>query len=163
VLFARNYLAAEPNTVLPDNVLATMGGGLPSAMEAARLYPERKVIAVCGDGGFMMNSQELETAVRLKLNMIVLILDDGAYGMIHWKQYAMGYKDFGLEFKNPDFIMYANAYGAKGHRVESTNSLVPLIDQCFKEGGVHLIDLPVDYSENAKVLIDELKEKICVI
>jgi acetolactate synthase-1/2/3 large subunit len=74
----------------------------------------------------------------------------------------MGYKDFGLEFKNPDFIMYANAYGAKGHRVESTKSFVPLIDQCFKEGGVHLIDLPVDYSENAKVL-DELKEKTCMI
>jgi acetolactate synthase-1/2/3 large subunit len=160
--FARNYLAAEPNTVLLDNALATMGGGLPSAMEAARLYPGRKVMAVCGDGGFMMNSQELETAVRLKLNMIVLILNDGAYGMIRWKQYAMGYKDFGLEFKNPDFIMYANAYGAKGHRVESTKSFVPLINQCFKEGGVHLIDLPVDYSENAKVL-DELKEKTCMI
>jgi acetolactate synthase-1/2/3 large subunit len=160
VWFARNYFAAEPNTVLLDNALATMGGGLPSAMEAARLYPERRVMAVCGDGGFMMNSQELETAVRLKLNLIVLILNDNAYGMIRWKQYAMGYQDFGLEFKNPDFIMYANAYGAKGHRVEDTNGFVPLIDQCFKEGGVHLIDLPVDYSENAKVLIDELKEKI---
>ena len=135
-------------------------GGLPSAMEAARLYPERKVMAICGDGGFMMNSQELETAVRLKLNMIVLILNDSAYGMIRWKQYAMGYKDFGLEFKNPDFTMYANSYGAKGHRVvKYTKSFVPLINQCFKEGGVHLIDLPVDYSENAKVLIDELKRK----
>lgn len=163
VWFARNYLAAEPNTVLLDNALATMGGGLPSAMEAARLYPERKVMAICGDGGFMMNSQELETAVRLKLNMIVLILDDSAYGMIRWKQHAMEYTDFGLEFKNPDFTMYANAYGAKGHQVENTKSFAPLINQCFKEGGVHIIDLPVDYSENTKVLTDELKEKICVI
>ena len=110
-----------------------------------------------------MNSQELETAVRIKLNMIVLILNDSSYGMIRWKQYAMGYKDFGLQFKNPDFVMYANSYGAKGHRVASTESFVSLINQCFKEGGVHLIDLPVDYSENTKVLIDELKEKICVI
>ena len=162
VWFARNYLAAEPNTVLLDNALATMGGGLPSAMEAARLYPERRVMAICGDGGFMMNSQELETAVRIKLNMIVLILNDGSYGMIRWKQYAMGYKDFGLQFKNPDSVMYANSYGAKGHRVVSTESFVSLINQCFKEGGVHMIDLPVDYSENTKVLIDELKEKICV-
>jgi acetolactate synthase-1/2/3 large subunit len=160
--FARNYLAAEPNTVLLDNALATMGGGLPSAMEAARLYPDRRVMAICGDGGFMMNSQELETAVRIKLNIIVLILNDSSYGMIRWKQYAMGYKDFGLQFKNPDFVMYANSYGAKGHQVASTESFVSLICQCFKEGGVHLIDLPVDYSENAKAL-DELNEKVCVI
>ncbi|MFW5440398.1 MAG: acetolactate synthase large subunit [Methylophilaceae bacterium] len=163
VWFARNYLAEEPNTVLLDNALATMGAGLPSAMEAARLYPERKVMAICGDGGFMMNSQEMETAVRLKLNLIVLVLNDGSYGMIRWKQYGMGYQDYGLEFNNPDFVMYAESYGAKGHRVESTDSFVPLINQCYEEGGVHLIDLPVDYSENTKVLIDELKEKVCVI
>lgn len=163
VWFARNYLAAEPNTVLLDNALATMGAGLPSAMEAARLYPDRKVMAICGDGGFMMNSQEMETAVRLKLNLVVLILDDSSFGMIRWKQYGMGYEDFGLEFGNPDFVMYANSYGATGHRVESTESFVPLINQCFAEGGVHLIDLPVDYSENTKVLIDELKNKVCVI
>jgi acetolactate synthase-1/2/3 large subunit len=163
VWFARNYLAAQPNTVLLDNALASMGAGLPSAMEAARLYPDRKVMAVCGDGGFMMNSQEIETAVRLKLNLVVLILDDNSYGMIRWKQYGMGYEDYGLEFGNPDFVMYANSYGAKGHRVESTESFVPLINQCFEEGGVHIIDLPVDYSENTKVLIDELKEKICIL
>ena len=163
VWFARNYLAEEPNTVLLDNALATMGAGLPSAMEAARLYPDRKVMAICGDGGFMMNSQELETAVRLKLNMIVLIINDGSYGMIRWKQYGMGYEDYGLEFNNPDFVMYAESYGAKGHRVKSTESFVSLIHQCYEDGGVHLIDLPVDYSENNKVLIDELKEKVCII
>lgn len=163
VWFARNYLAAEPNTVLLDNALATMGAGLPSAMEAARLHPDRRVMAICGDGGFMMNSQELETAVRLNLNLVILILNDSSYGMIRWKQYGMGFPDYGLEFNNPDFILYAQSYGAKGHRVKDTESFVPLINSCFDEGGVHLIDLPVDYTENTKVLIDELKNKVCVI
>ena len=163
VWFARNYPTDRPNSVLLDNALATMGAGLPSAMEAARLYPDRKVMAICGDGGFMMNSQEMETAVRLKLNLVVLILNDNSFGMIRWKQYAMGYQDFGLEFNNPDFVMYANSYAATGHRVENTESFVPLINQCFAKGGVHLIELPVDYSENIKVLIEELKEKACVI
>lgn len=163
VWFARNYIAEEPNTVLLDNALATMGAGLPSAMEASRLHPDRRVMAICGDGGFMMNSQEVETAVRLNLNLVVLILNDGSYGMIRWKQYGMGFEDYGLEFNNPDFVKYADSYGAKGHRVESTESFVPLVERCFEEGGVHLIDLPVDYSENTKVLIDELKEKVCVV
>jgi len=163
VWFARNYFAEVANTVLLDNALATMGAGLPSAMEAARLYPDRKVMAICGDGGFMMNSQEMETAVRLKLNLVVLILNDNSYGMIRWKQYAMGYQDYGLEFNNPDFVMYANSYGATGHRVESSDQLIPLINECYEKGGVHLIDLPVDYSENNKVLIDELRERVCAI
>ncbi len=163
VWFARNYDAYEPNTILLDNALATMGAGLPSAMESARLYPGRRVMAICGDGGFMMNSQELETAGRLGLNLIVLILNDSSYGMIRWKQYGMGFQDYGLEFNNPDFVKYAESYGLHGHRVESTESFVPLVNSCFEQGGVHLIDLPVDYSENTKVLIDELKEKICVV
>jgi len=163
VWFARNYLAYEPNTILLDNALATMGAGLPSAMEAARLHPNRKVMAICGDGGFMMNSQEIETAVRLKLNLVVLILNDSAYCMIRWKQYGMGLPDFGLEFDNPDFVEYAKCFNAKGHRVKDAKSFVPLIDKCFAEGGVHLIDLPVDYSENNAVLIDELKHKVCVL
>jgi len=163
IWFARNYLAAEPNTVLLDNALATMGAGLPSAMEVARLFPERRVMAICGDGGFMMNSQELETAVRLGLNLVVLVLDDSSYGMIRWKQYGMGYPDFGLEFNNPDFVMYAQSYGAGGHRVEKTEEFAPLLERCFAEGGVHLIDLPVDYADSYKVLIDDLKEKVCLI
>jgi len=163
VWFARNYFAEVANTVLLDNALATMGAGLPSAMEAARLYPDRRVMAICGDGGFMMNSQEMETAVRLKLNLVILLLNDNAFGMIRWKQYAMGLQDFGLQFNNPDFVMYANSYGATGHRVENAESFIPLMEQCFAEGGVHLIELPVDYSENNKVLIDELKTRTCVI
>jgi len=163
IWFARNYLAAQPNTVLLDNALATMGAGLPSALEAARLYPDKRVMAICGDGGFMMNSQEMETAVRLKLNIVVLVLRDDSYGMIRWKQDGMGLPDFGLEFGNPDFVKYAESYNAKGHRIEKTEDFAPRLQQCFDEGGVHLIDLPVDYSENKKVLIDELKEKVCIL
>jgi acetolactate synthase-1/2/3 large subunit len=163
IWFARNYLARKPLTILLDNALATMGAGLPSAMEAARLCPERRVLAVCGDGGFMMNSQEIETAVRLGLNLVVLIMNDGAYGMIRWKQYSLGYPDFGLEFNNPDFVQYARSFGAWGHRVGSAEELAPLLEYCFKEGGVHLVDLPVDYSENNRVLVDELKEKVCML
>ena len=114
IWFARNYRTHVANTLLLDNALATMGAGLPSAMMAALLYPERRVLAVCGDGGFMMNSQELETAVRLRLNLVVLILEDDAYGMIRWKQAVDGFPDFGLTFGNPDFVAYAEAYGAKG-------------------------------------------------
>ncbi|MCF6775269.1 acetolactate synthase large subunit [Thiotrichales bacterium 19X7-9] len=163
VWFARNYLASQPNTILLDNALATMGAGLPSAMEVARAYPDKKVMAICGDGGFMMNSQELETAARLNLNLVVLILNDSSYGMIRWKQYGMNYPDYGLTFNNPDFITYAKAYGINGHEVKSTEAFVPLINDCFNQGGIHLIDLKVDYSENTKVLIDELKEKVCIL
>ena len=104
IWFARNYRTYVANTLLLDNALATMGAGLPSAMMAAMMYPERRVMAVCGDGGFMMNSQEMETAVRLKLNLVVLILDDGAYGMIRWKQAVDSFPDYGLTFGNPDFV-----------------------------------------------------------
>ncbi len=163
IWFARNYLAAEPNTVLLDNALATMGAGLPSAMEVARLWHHRRVLAINGDGGFMMNSQELETAVRLGLNLVVLIINDSAYGMIRWKQYALGYPDFGLQFNNPDFVQYAESFGAKGHRVTAADEFGPLLESCFAAGGVHLLDVPVDYTDNNKVLIDELKEKVCLI
>lgn len=163
IWFARNYRTSEPNTVLLDNALASMGAGLPSAMMAAILYPERRVMAVCGDGGFMMNSQELETAVRLKLNLLVLILRDDAYGMIRWKQAGSGFPDWGLEFGNPDFVQYAESYGALGHRVEKTEDFAPLLERCFSEGGVHLVDAPVDYSENTRVLIDELAAKVCLV
>ena len=162
IWFSRNYPTTQPNTVLLDNALATMGAGLPSAMEAARLYPNRRVMAICGDGGFMMNSQEMETAVRLSLNLVILILKDNAYGMIRWKQYGMGFPNYGLEYGNPDFVAYANSYGAVGHRVDKTEEFVPLLEKCYREGGVHLVELPIDYSDNQKVLIDELKDKVCI-
>ena len=163
IWYARNYKAYQPNTVLLDNALATMGAGLPSAMMAAMLNPDRRVMAICGDGGFMMNSQELETAVRLGLNLVVTILNDSSYGMIRWKQVAWGFEDWGLEFNNPDFIKYAESYGATGHRVEATEDLVPTFEAAFKAGGVHVIDVPVDYSENQRVLVDELAEKVCLL
>ena len=161
IWFARNYIAHEPGTILLDNALATMGAGLPSAMMAAMLSPGRRVLAVCGDGGFMMNSQELETAVRLGLNLVVLVLNDAAYGMIRWKQDQLGFPDYGLTFSNPDFVTYAKSYGATGHRVERSADLVSVLNAAFEAGGVHLVDLPVDYSENKKVLIDELGAKVC--
>lgn len=163
IWFARNYQTPQPNTVLLDNALASMGAGLPSAMMAAILYPQRHVMAVCGDGGFMMNSQEMETAVRLKLNLVVLVLRDNSYGMIRWKQAGNGFPDWGLEFGNPDFVAYAQSYGAQGHRLEASEDFVPLLERCYSEGGVHLVEAPVDYSENKRVLIDELAEKICLI
>jgi len=98
IWFARNYRTRLANTLLLDNALATMGAGLPSAMVAAMLYPDRRVMAICGDGGFMMNSQELETAIRLGLSLVVLILEDGAYGMIRWKQAVDQFPDFGMTF-----------------------------------------------------------------
>ena len=163
IWFARNYKAYSPNTVLLDNALATMGAGLPSAMMASVLNPEKRVMSICGDGGFMMNSQEIETAVRLGLNLVVMILDDSSYGMIRWKQSHAGFEDWGLEFNNPDFVKYAEAYGATGHRVESAVALIPTLETAFNAGGVHIVDVPVDYSENTKVLIDELAEKVCLI
>ena len=156
IWFARNYRTQVANTLLLDNALATMGAGLPSAMMAALLYPERRVLAVCGDGGFMMNSQELETAARLGLNLVVLILQDNAYGMIRWKQAVDGHPDFGMSFGNPDFVAYAKAYGLQGSRVEGPDDLVPALEAAFAGGGVHLVNAPVDYSENMRVLVDEL-------
>ena len=131
IWFARNYPALQPNTVLLDNALASMGAGLPSAMAARLVHPHRKIMAICGDGGFMMNSQELETAVRLKMDLVVLILNDHAYGMIKWKQQHMGLRDFGLDFDNPCFITYARSYGAHGHRLETSDALEELLRECL--------------------------------
>jgi acetolactate synthase-1/2/3 large subunit len=157
IWFARNYRTRVANTLLLDNALATMGAGLPSAIMAAILNPTHRVLAVCGDGGFMMNSQELETAMRLGLNLVVLVLQDNAYGMIRWKQTADGHPDFGMTFGNPDFVRYATAYGAKGSLVESADALAPTLEAAFAGGGVHLVTAPVDYSENMRVLVDELR------
>jgi acetolactate synthase-1/2/3 large subunit len=158
IWFARNYPARQQNTVLLDNALATMGAGLPSAMASAMVYPDRKVMAICGDGGFMMNSQEMETAVRLGLNITVLILNDNSYGMIRWKQANMGFKDWGLTYGNPDFVKYAESYGAKGHRATSAEMLPGLLKECLDTPGVHLIDCPVDYSENDRILNHDIKQ-----
>jgi acetolactate synthase-1/2/3 large subunit len=160
IWFARNYRTHVANTLLLDNALATMGAGLPSAMMAAILYPRRRVLAVCGDGGFMMNSQEMETAVRLRLNLVVLVIQDDAYGMIRWKQAVDGFADWGLSFGNPDFVRYAESYGARGWRVESAGDLTATLERAFTQGGVHLVAVPVDYSENTRVLVDEMRAQV---
>ena len=159
IWFARNYRTRAANTLLLDNALATMGAGLPQAIMAALLYPKRRVLAVCGDGGFMMNSQELETAVRRKLDLVVLVLVDDAFGMIRWKQAVDGFPDFGMTFGNPDFARYAQAYGAQGRHVNDVGQLVPALEEAFRAGGVHLLAVPIDYSENKRVLVDELRDR----
>jgi acetolactate synthase-1/2/3 large subunit len=160
IWFARNYRTHVANTLLLDNALATMGAGLPSAMVAKLLNPRRRVLAVCGDGGFMMNSQELETAVRLGLDLVVLIIEDLAYGMIRWKQAVDGFVDFGMTFGNPDFVAYARSYGARGHRIAAVAELVPTLEAAFAAGGVHLVAMPVDYSENTRVFVNELGSRV---
>ena len=163
IWFARNYECYQPNTLLLDNALATMGAGLPSAMLAKLINPDKKVISVCGDGGFMMNSQEIETAVRLNLNIVVIILNDSGYGMIKWKQEGMGFDSFGLDYKNPDFVQYAESYGAIGHRPTSDENFKEVLANCLEMEGVHIIDLAVDYSLNHSILNVLLKEKTCIL
>lgn len=163
IWFARNYPCHQPNTLLLDNALATMGAGLPSAIAAKLINPHKKVIAVCGDGGFMMNSQEMETAVRLNLNLVIIILNDSAYGMIKWKQEGLGFDNFGLDYNNPDFVKYAESYGASGYRPESCEDFCEILDNCLQAEGVHLIDLAVDYSLNHSILNEKLKQKTCIL
>jgi acetolactate synthase-1/2/3 large subunit len=114
------------------------------------------VLAVCGDGGFMMNSQEIETAVRRGLDLVILLLRDDAYGMIKWKQEDMGFAEFGLDFGNPDFVRYAESYGASGHRVQSAGELQPLLADCLARPGVHLIDCPIDYGDSQHQLFETI-------
>ena len=163
IWFARNYKAYQPNTLLLDNALATMGAGLPSAIATKLIQPDKKVVAICGDGGFMMNSQELETAIRLDLNLVVIIINDNAFGMIKWKQEGMGFDKFGLDYQNPDFVGLAESYGATGHRPDSDESFQKVLSQCLNSDGVHLIDLPVDYSLNHDILNVMLKENTCAL
>ena len=160
IWYARNYLAYHSNSILLDNALATMGAGLPSAMGTAIVCPERPVVAVCGDGGFMMNLQDLETAVRLQLNLTILLLLDNAYGMIKWKQANMGLADFGLDFGNPDFVKLAADFGARGHRVTKPTEFAEMLAKTIKQPGVDLIEVPIDYQESVADLGVNLKNKI---
>ncbi|WP_369070869.1 acetolactate synthase large subunit [Burkholderia gladioli] len=156
IWFARYWRAHEPNSLLLDNALASMGAGLPSAIATKIVHPQKKVVAICGDGGFMMNSQELETAVRLKLDLVVVLLRDDAFGMIRWKQENMNFPDYAMTLDNPDFVAYAKSYGAQGHRAELADALGPLLEHCFATPGVHLVDVPIDYSDNERILNREI-------
>ncbi len=154
IWFARHYQTRSENTLLLDNALATMGAGLPSAMAAKLVYPDKPVVAVVGDGGFMMNSQELETAMRLNQHLVVLILNDQSYQMIRWKQGMDSMPDFGLSFQNPDFVAYAESYGANGHRATNPEELQKQLTAALEAGsGVHVIDVTTDYSSNTKDLL----------
>ena len=161
--FARLYKTYMPNTVLLDNALATMGAGLPAGIAAKMLNPEKKVLAVCGDGGFMMNSQELETAIRYKIPIVVLILNDNAFGFIKWKQKAMGLPDFGLDYGNPDFAAYAKSYGAEGIKVNRGDDLGSILKSAFALDKVVVIECPIDYSVNYDVFSKELSGMVCEI
>lgn len=158
IWFARNYPAYEQNSLLLDNALATMGAGLPSAMMAKKLYPDKKVISINGDGGFMMNSQELETAMRLHLDLVVIILNDNAYGMIKWKQQEEGFVNYGLDYENPDFVKYAESFGAKGYRPNSVEEFQLIFKESLNSTGIHVIDLSIDYSLNHEILNILIKE-----
>ena len=156
----RNYGAYEPNTMLLDHALGSMGISLPAAIAAKLVHPERKVAVVTGDGGFMMNSQELETAVRLGLDLIVVVFNDNALGMIRAKQMASGLGDYGVGLQNPDLVLYAESFGAHGHRLDDPSQFRTLLDAAVAKGGVHIIDVPIDARQNM-ALLKEMKSVDC--
>ncbi len=157
---ARNYGAYQPNTMLIDHALGSMGVSLPAAIAAKLVHPERKVAVVTGDGGFMMNSQDLETAVRLGLDLIVVVFNDSGLGMIRLKQMADGHGQYGVDFKNPDFVAFANSFGAHGHRLDDPGQFRTLLDAAVAQGGVHVIDVPID-AKLDMALIKEMKSVDC--
>ncbi|MBI2638353.1 acetolactate synthase large subunit [Candidatus Peregrinibacteria bacterium] len=157
---ARLYPAYEPNTVIISNGFASMGISLPGALAAKLVHPDRNVVAVCGDGSFLMNSQELETAKRLGLAFVVIIFNDGKYGMIEWKQVNQFGKPFGMSFGNPDFVKYAESFGCIGMRVKKTKELLPMLKEAVKIKNVVIVDVPVDYTENFE-LSNRLGKLVC--
>ena len=148
---SRYYPADEPNTVLISNGFCSMGFALPGAIGAKLACPERRVLAICGDAGFLMNVQDLETAVRYKLNVVIMVWADGEYGLIKWKQQAEFGKHFKLDFGNPDFELLAQAFGMWGKNVSSTEELPRVLEEAFSQPGPALIGIPVDYAENMKL------------
>ena len=161
--FSRLYRTYKPNTFLLDNALATMGAGLPAAIAAKMVCPDRNVLAVVGDGGFMMNSREIETALRCKTPLVVLILNDNAYGFIKWEQQAKGFPDFGLDYGNPDFVKYAESYGAVGMKVGKNDSLSEMLSKAFSLDTVVIVECPIDYSVNYETFSKELSNIVCDI
>ncbi|MFQ5815715.1 MAG: thiamine pyrophosphate-dependent enzyme, partial [Candidatus Hydrothermarchaeaceae archaeon] len=157
---ARLYPAYAPNTVIISNGFSSMGIALPGAIAAKLVHPDLRVVAAMGDGGFLMNEQELETAMRLGLGFVVVIFNDSKYGMIEWNQLNSSMGSYGVEFTNPDFVKLAESYGAVGIKVEKGDSL----DEVLKEGLVSnelwVVDVPVDYSENVK-LSQKLGQNVC--
>lgn len=145
VRFARNYPCYQANTLLLDNALATMGAGYSSALMAKMLYPDQEVVAVTGDGGLMMNLGDLETAVRLWVDMTIIVLNDNAYGMIKRKQRNSWYADFGLDLTNPDFVALAHSFGAKGYRVETKDQFLETFTIVKNQSWVKIIEVVFEY------------------
>lgn len=148
---ARMFQAEAPNTCIISNGFASMGIALPGAIAAKLAYPEKKAVAVCGDAGFMMNNQEIETAVRLGLDLVILIFNDSKYGLIEWHMDRHFGRHTQIDFNNPDFVKFAESFGANGYRVESTEAFLPTLQTALGDGGVSIIDCPVDYRENMKL------------
>ena len=159
---ARMYQAEEPNTCIISNGFASMGIALPGAIAAKIAYPDRTAIAVTGDAGFLMNSQEIATALMYDTPIVILVWNDGNYGLIKWKQVAKFGRESHIKILNPDLVAYAESFGAKGYRVEKTEDLLPTLKQAIADNTVVVIDCAVDYDENMK-LTEKLGELICPI
>ncbi len=162
IWMARMFRCERPNTCIISNGFASMGIAVPGGIAASLAMPDRRVVAVTGDAGFLMNSQEIETAVRLGVPLVVLIWNDGGYGLIEWKQMNRFGRKSNVDFDNPDFVAYAESFGARGVRIEETGQLLPQLREALREDAVTIIDCPVDYSENLK-LTRQLGEMICPV
>jgi len=148
---SRMFRCEHPNTCIISNGFASMGIAVPGAIAAKLAYPERNIVAVTGDAGFMMNSQEIETAMRLNIAIVILIWNDASYGLIEWKQQNQFGRTSNVKFTNPDFVQYAHSFGADGVRIESTEQLMPALEKALQSETVTVIDCPVDYRENLKL------------
>jgi acetolactate synthase-1/2/3 large subunit len=159
---ARLFRCELPNTCIISNGFASMGIGVPGAIAAKMTYPDRQVMTITGDAGFMMNSQEIETAMRHKVPIVIMIWNDSEYGLIKWHQDRRFGRHGDISFTNPDFVKYAEAFGAKGYRVNAADELLPTLQQAFADNTVVVVDVAVDYSENMK-LTEKLGNLVCPI
>lgn len=147
----RQYNCYHPNTCIISNGFASMGISVPGAIAAKLIYPEKKVLAVSGDGGFMMNCQEMETALRIGVPIVVMIFNDSGYGLIRWKQEDHFGSSCFTDFTNPDFVKFAESMGAKGYRIQSAEEIIPVLEDAFAQNVPCIIDCPIDYSENTRL------------
>lgn len=152
----REYNCELPQSCIISNGFASMGIAIPGAIAAKLINPEKKVLAISGDGGFMMNMQELETAVRCKINFVAIILTDNAYGLIKWKQDEQFGHHCYVDFSNPDFVALAKSMGCEGMKIESNEEFIPKLESAFSMDKPVIIECPIDYSENMK-LTEKLK------
>jgi len=150
---ARHYNCFMPNTCIISNGFATMGIAVPGAIAAKLVNPNQRVLAVTGDGGFMMNCQEFETALRIGTPFVTLIFNDGSYGLIKWKQHDAYGESYFVDFDNPDFVKFAESMHAKGYRISKAEELLPTLEKAFQQTVPVIIDCPVDYAENDKLSI----------